>query len=111
MTYPQSKRDEVLGLYLENHSSLKTAELAGVSHSTVSRIVNAAGEKHKRSPLTRKAMKESPDHPSHGKLSGYNAGCRCELCRNRRKVYDKKIQVKRVLDGKEPYAKHRRQDD
>ena len=111
VTYPQQKRIEVLEAYRDNHSSLKTAELTGVSHSTVCRIVNAFGEKYERPPLTFEALRADPGHPSHGKLTGYDAGCRCELCRNRRKVYDKKMQVKRVLAGKDPYVKRDRQDD
>lgn len=104
MTYAKAKRDEVLALYRENRSSLKTSEVSGVSHSTVSRIVNAAGAKYERPPLTKAALACDPGHPSHGKTTGYEAGCRCERCVNARRIADKKTQTRRVLRGGHPYG-------
>lgn len=99
MTYPAETRKRAIGLYLDGMDAVAVARETGASHASVSRWVNAAGVKREPWPCDRAHLKAHPDHPSHGKLSGYGAGCRCPKCKNARKVFDKKCQIRRTLKG------------
>lgn len=99
MTYPEETRRAALGLYLDGMTAVEVAARTGVSHGTVSRWVDAAGIKREPWPCDYAHLKAHADHPSHGRLSGYEAGCRCARCRNARKVFDKKCQIRRTLRG------------
>lgn len=57
------KRQEVVDTYLRLRSMPKTAKECGVSSSTVSRLVNAAGVKLKNAPQARSVPKPKPTRP------------------------------------------------
>lgn len=95
--YGDDMKARVIELYLDGRSAVEVAEMTGVSHGTVSRWVNERGVKRRTAPCTYGNLKADASHPSHGKLSGYEAGCRCRRCRNARKVFDKKCQLRRTL--------------
>lgn len=95
--YPIDVVGKAVGLYLDGMTAVEVAEELGVSHGSVSRWVLAYGVKRERVPCTYEALKADPLHPSHGKLSGYEVGCRCAKCFNARKVFDKKRQLRRTL--------------
>lgn len=99
MTYPAEVRQRAIGLYLDGMTAERVAQEMGLGTWTVCRWVNAAGAKREPWPCDFAHLKAHADHPSHGKLSGYEAGCRCARCRNARKVFDKKCQIRKTLKG------------
>lgn len=43
-------------------------------------------------------MSADPGHPAHGTRLGYNAGCRCELCRRRMRVLNREKQTMKRIE-------------
>lgn len=58
---------------------------------------------------TLEAMRRDPAHRLHGSASGYKAGCRCERCRNAKKVLIEQVKLRNDLRamGYNPYTGER----
>ena len=97
---PEDVRVRAVEMYASGMSTVKVGEALGISSASVARFC-AGIIRHPDNSI--EAMRADPQHPSHGTLGGYARGCRCEKCRLRRKIHDKKMQVKRVLAGKDPW--------
>ena len=54
---------------------------------------------------TRAAMEADPNHPFHGKMSGWRAGCPCDACRNVGMLYRRRLDTRKTIEEVEECAR------